>query len=116
MKVIEIVANAGKVVDDVFAAAQDAARKGDVEALYAATKNAAKPVAILKKATAIANNPERYEHAEENFTAATGEIVKMDPRRADAMAKAEALSRLSVAKRRYAAVRTLEKIAADVLR
>lgn len=110
MNIVEVVKNASASVDEVFARAQAAAKKGDVDALFEASKAGAKPSLILRKASAIAAKPERYEHAEENFQSAAGDIAKVDPRKLDAMAKAEAMTRFNSARRRYSAVRTLEKI------
>ncbi len=110
MEMLQAVKTAGKALALSIEAIQAAKASGDVDALFEAAKRGAKPAMIVKKASAIISHPDRYEGASERFTKETDNITKVDVKTADALAMADAVSRFNSAKRRYSAVRNVEKL------
>lgn len=103
------VLTADKLLNKSLADIKAAKESGDVDALFKAARSGAKPAMIVHKAAAIIKNPERYEGTEKRFKAEADSIVTLSESD-DVMAKADAISRFNSAKRRYSAVRNVEKL------
>lgn len=113
-KINDAITVAGKSLAGSVAEIQAAQKAGDADALFEAVTRAAKPANIVKRARVIVEHPERYENADENFKTAAQEVMALDPKKADALALADGISRLNSAKRRYSAVRNVEKMLSGI--
>lgn len=109
MNMTQAVKTADQILTNTLAEIKAAQASGDVDAMFKAAKRGAKPALIVHKAAHILANPERYEGTQERFKSETDNLLKLDAN-ADAVAKADGFSRFNSAKRRYSAVRSVEKL------
>lgn len=108
MTTIDMVKAGAAVQDKALSEMLEAIRKGDAKGLSRAIKTGSVAAFVVKKGSAIAENPEKYETAAKNVKDAQADLPSM-LKSSDALAKAEFITRFSSARRAASALTKVEE-------